>query len=101
MGARELAECHRDDPRNDCGEQEGENDRRSSDFERGRGSEEEARPDGSADGDHRHLAGAELMLQARFAVRRFDRLHDGCISEKERAQAPVPLPQRDRSVRLC
>ena len=50
-------------------------------------SEEEARPDGFADGDHRHLAGAELMLQARFVVRRFDRLHDD-VSEKERAQAP-------------
>ena len=81
MMARQIAEGHRHESGDERRVEEGEDDSGPGDFERGRGSKQQAGADRSADRDHRHLPGGELTLESALAVGRVRGLHRGCISE--------------------
>ncbi len=68
MGAGEFSQGERDGPTDEGGQDEGEDDRGSSQRDSGCGAEEQSGADGAADGDHGHLSGGELAVQAGFGI---------------------------------
>ena len=69
MGAGEFAEGHGDGPVDEGGGDEAEDGGGAGDFHGGAGAEEEAGADGASDGDHGHLSGGELVVEAFFVGR--------------------------------
>jgi len=72
MDARHLPERHGHAPGDECADHIGEHDGGPGDLHGGARPEEQARPNRSADGDHRHLSGGELPAQpgSRVSVNR-------------------------------
>src|ERR1039458_1345441 len=68
MSAGEFAEGEGDGPTDEGGEDEAEDDGGSGEFNGGGGAEEESGADGTADGDHGHLSGGELVAEAGLGV---------------------------------
>ena len=66
MHAGEFAQCQGDGQTNKCSQNEAEDDSGPCDFESRRRSQQQSGPNGPADSDHGHLAGAELVPQSSF-----------------------------------
>ena len=79
MSAGEFAEGQGDGPTDEGGEDEAEDDGGSGEFDGGGGAEEKSGADGTADGDHGHLSGGELVAEAGLGVRGWSG-HEGSYS---------------------